>query len=155
MVLDIALEDGKVVAAAEASNRQGIPHRYLAPTFNRLVASGYLQGVRGPKGGYRLAREPSNVTLAAILEAATPDTEKSDREASSHSAHRVVAELIAGLKAKWLEDLAAITLADLIKRAKETFRQPAAVTALIEDQPMNRSASEARSGNRFPEHPRK
>ena len=64
-VLDIAYNGGPVpVRSAEITERQGIPRRYLEPVLQELVRHGILLGIRGPSGGYRLARERRLVTSA-------------------------------------------------------------------------------------------
>lgn len=67
-VLDIAYHaGGEPVQSREITRRQGIPRRYLEQTLQHLVRSGILVGVRGPKGGYRLARERRRVTVGEIV----------------------------------------------------------------------------------------
>ena len=67
-VLDIAYHaGGEPVQSREITRRQGIPRRYLEQTLQQLVRSGILTGVRGPRGGYRLARERRRVTVGEIV----------------------------------------------------------------------------------------
>src|SRR5579859_6541976 len=69
-VLDIAYNSGaQPVQSREINGRQGIPRRYLEPVLQQLVRAGILEGVRGPRGGYRLARERRKITLSEIAEA--------------------------------------------------------------------------------------
>jgi len=69
-VLDIAYNAGaQPVQSREINSRQGIPRRYLEPVLQQLVRAGILEGVRGPRGGYRLARERRRISLAEIAEA--------------------------------------------------------------------------------------
>ena len=49
--------------------RQGIPMRYLEQIFQRLRRAGLIKAKRGPGGGYLLAREPSDISLAEVVEA--------------------------------------------------------------------------------------
>ena len=57
-VLDIAYNAAAVpVQSSEITKRQGIPRRYLEQVLQHFVRSGILSGTRGPRGGYRLARE--------------------------------------------------------------------------------------------------
>ena len=53
--------------SAEITERQGIPRRYLEPVLQELVRHGILLGIRGPSGGYRLARERRLVSLGDIV----------------------------------------------------------------------------------------
>lgn len=67
-VLDIAYNAGALpVQASEITKRQGIPRRYLEPALQQLVRAGVLTGVRGPRGGYRLARERRRITVGEIV----------------------------------------------------------------------------------------
>ena len=67
-VVDIAYHaGGEPVQSREISRRQGIPRRYLEQTLQHLVRSGILTGVRGPKGGYRLARERRRISIGEII----------------------------------------------------------------------------------------
>lgn len=66
-VIDIAYNTGgEPVQSSEITRRQGIPRRYLEPVLQQLVKAGILAGVRGPRGGYRLARERRRITLGDI-----------------------------------------------------------------------------------------
>ena len=66
-VLDIACGNGsEPVRSTEITRRQGLPKRYIEQVMQRLVRAGVLTGVRGPRGGYRLAGERRRVTVGAI-----------------------------------------------------------------------------------------
>ena len=67
-VLDIAYYAGTgQVQSKEITRRQGIPRRYLEQVLQQLVQNGILVGVRGPRGGYRLARERQRITIGDIV----------------------------------------------------------------------------------------
>ena len=67
-VLDIAYYAGAgPVQSKEITRRQGIPRRYLEQALQQLVRHGILVGVRGPRGGYRLARERRCITIGDIV----------------------------------------------------------------------------------------
>ena len=67
-VLDIAYYAGVgPVQSKEITRRQGIPRRYLEQALQQLVRHGILVGVRGPRGGYRLARERQRITIGDIV----------------------------------------------------------------------------------------
>ena len=55
------------VQSGEITRRQGIPRRYLEQVLQQLVRDGVLAGVRGPRGGYRLARERRRISLGEIV----------------------------------------------------------------------------------------
>lgn len=69
-MLDLALNDGKnPVTLAQISQCQGISLSYLEQLFARLRKASLVTGVRGPGGGYRLAREAVSITVADIIDA--------------------------------------------------------------------------------------
>jgi Rrf2 family protein len=67
-VIDIAYHAGPgPVRSTDISRRQGIPRRYLEQVLQELVRQGVLSGQRGPRGGYRLARERRRITIGEIV----------------------------------------------------------------------------------------
>ncbi len=70
-VIDIALHArGRPVAAKALATRHRLPPRHLEPVLQALVRHGILKGVRGPRGGYELAREQRRISADDILRAA-------------------------------------------------------------------------------------
>lgn len=55
-----------LVQTREISREHGIPERYLEQMLTALRKGGFLKSVRGPHGGYRLARPPEDITVAEI-----------------------------------------------------------------------------------------
>src|SRR3546814_7284143 len=55
------------VRSTDISRRQGIPRRYLEQVLQQLVHHGILAGQRGPRGGYRLARERRRISVGEII----------------------------------------------------------------------------------------
>jgi Rrf2 family transcriptional regulator, iron-sulfur cluster assembly transcription factor len=69
-VVDIAYNAGdSPVPSVEIGERQGIPRRFLEPVLQQLVRDGILKSERGPRGGYRLARERRRVSVGDIVRA--------------------------------------------------------------------------------------
>lgn len=67
---DLALQGpDELVALSELSRRQNISLPYLEQLFVKLRRAGLVASVRGPGGGYRLARPASEIRVAEILEA--------------------------------------------------------------------------------------
>ncbi len=69
-LVDLALEanDG-LVSLGEISARQNISLAYLEQLFVRLRRAGIVESVRGPGGGYRLARDTASIRVCEILQA--------------------------------------------------------------------------------------
>lgn len=68
-MMDIALhEEMGPVTLADISQCQGISLSYLEQLFAKLRKGGLVEGVRGPGGGYRLARPASQISVADIIQ---------------------------------------------------------------------------------------
>ena len=59
----------KPVASHLVAQARGIPERFLLKVLKPLVSARVLQSIKGPNGGYRLAKGPNEITLLEILEA--------------------------------------------------------------------------------------
>lgn len=108
------------VSARDLASRHGLPPRHLEPVLQALVHQGILRGVRGPRGGYELARDPATVSAETVLRAAGM-TEAAPDEAGGTSVMvaRVVTPVLAEAERAFSAALTAISLADLITRARE------------------------------------
>jgi Rrf2 family protein len=70
-VIDVALRGrGRPVSAKALAAHHGLPPRHLEPVLQALVRDGILKGIRGPRGGYELARDVRRVTANDILRSA-------------------------------------------------------------------------------------
>jgi Rrf2 family protein len=61
---------GSSVPLASIADRQHISVAYLEQLFMKLRRAGLVKAIRGPKGGYQLARAPSDISVADIMTAA-------------------------------------------------------------------------------------
>lgn len=126
-VLDIAYNTGtQPVQSKEITARQGIPRRYLEQVLQKLVRAGILSGVRGPRGGYLLARERRRITLGDITRVISePDTnvEGTDGEDGSIPKSalgvKVVRPIWDDIQDQLMEQLDAVTIEQLCLKAKE------------------------------------
>lgn len=120
-VLDIAYHAGaQPVQSREITRRQGIPRRYLEQALQNLVRANILMGVRGPRGGYRLARERRRISVGEILRAIRNSEENDDallEDAGSPLGHKVVRPLWLELQGELLSRLDEVTMDDLCNRA--------------------------------------
>jgi Rrf2 family transcriptional regulator, iron-sulfur cluster assembly transcription factor len=67
---DIALQPaGTLVSLGDISRRQSISLPYLEQLFVKLRRAGLVDSVRGPGGGYRLARPATEITVVDVLQA--------------------------------------------------------------------------------------
>lgn len=68
LMIDIAMNDnGEPVRVKEISSRQNISMKYLEQIISILNKAGYVRAIRGPQGGYRLVKKPSEYTAGMIL----------------------------------------------------------------------------------------
>jgi Rrf2 family protein len=73
-VVDIAINSGpRPLSAKLLAARYNLAPRYLEPMLQMLVQVGILRGIRGPHGGYRLAKPSSELTVDEIFRAAVAD----------------------------------------------------------------------------------
>jgi Rrf2 family iron-sulfur cluster assembly transcriptional regulator len=69
-VLDLAIHQGKgPIALADIAQRQGISLSYLEQLFAKLRKRGLVLSVRGPGGGYNLARDATAIYIAEVITA--------------------------------------------------------------------------------------
>src|SRR5437016_14153893 len=117
-VIDIALNArGRPVAAKSLAHRHRLPPRHLEPVLQALVHHGILKGVRGPRGGYELARDRRRISLDEII-GAVPQQED-DAAASSTLIGSVVSPAIAVAERAFSTARAQITMDDVARRAQE------------------------------------
>ncbi|MDE2181683.1 MAG: Rrf2 family transcriptional regulator [Alphaproteobacteria bacterium] len=120
-VIDIAFNARpEPVQAKEITARQGVPQRYLEQVMQQLVRAGILKGVRGPRGGYRLAKERRRISVGDIVRAAelTEDENGEDAAPRSDLGVRIVAPFIQSLQEEVMVRLDAISIEDLCQRAR-------------------------------------
>lgn len=68
-MMDIALHEKLgPVTLADISQCQGISLSYLEQLFSKLRKQGLVKGVRGPGGGYRLAKSAAQISVADIIQ---------------------------------------------------------------------------------------
>ena len=120
-VVDIAYNGGsEPVRSREIAKRQGVPHRYLEQVMQRLVHAGVLRGVRGPRGGYLLARERRRITLGQIArvvrELENLDEDKA-ADAASELADQVLQPIWNEMKEEMMNRLDKVTIEDLCRNA--------------------------------------
>lgn len=64
------MENQRPVASHIIAREQGVPERFLLKVLKPLVVARLLFSVRGPNGGYRLARPASKISVLEVIEAA-------------------------------------------------------------------------------------
>lgn len=126
-VLDIAYNAGtQPVQSKEITARQGIPRRYLEQVLQKLVRAGILSGVRGPRGGYLLARERRRITLGDITRViSAPDANGEDADGEGGQAResdlgvKIVRPIWDEMQDRLIVQLDSVTIEELCLKAKE------------------------------------
>jgi Rrf2 family transcriptional regulator, iron-sulfur cluster assembly transcription factor len=120
-VIDIALNArGRPVAAKALATRQCLPARHLEPVLQALVRRGILKGIRGPRGGYELARDRNRITADDILRAAgTADELDGVSLFGSDLLSHVVMPALVQAEDAFSAALARISVADLAHSAED------------------------------------
>ena len=120
-VVDVALHaHDRPVSARKLAARHNLPPRHLEPVLQALVHDGIFHGIRGPRGGYELAREQGSITVADILRAAG-SVEDEQPAAGSRILDEVVLPTVADAERAFTANLEQLSVEDLMRRA-ETLR---------------------------------
>jgi Rrf2 family iron-sulfur cluster assembly transcriptional regulator len=109
------------VSSKEIAGKQKLPPRYLEQMMQRLVRAGILRGVRGPRGGYLLARERRRIGIAEIcdiLQKADAENPEEINVPSTTLGIRIVQPLWDQMNAQAMAHLKPITIADLCEKAE-------------------------------------
>ena len=118
-VVDIAYHsNGQPVQSQRISSRQRTPGRYLEQSLQKLVKANILTGVRGPRGGYQLARERRRISVGEIVRIVT-DLEIENALTDSEISGKVLNPMWGKIQNTTLEQLDKITIEDLCIKANE------------------------------------
>ena len=126
-VVDIAIHARPTPVAAKAlAARHRLPPRHLETLLQALVKANILKGVRGPRGGYELARERRRITIGEITRVAiTAEDLEADQQPGSKLLSDVVAPLVSDASRELMAALDQATVEDLCRQAdqKQVFGQ--------------------------------
>jgi len=119
-LLDLSLQvERRPVPVREIARRQGLPAPYLEKLLIALRQAGIVRSVRGPHGGYQLARSPAEISLGQVLEAVGESVEPLPRQPPEERAEDwVTISLWRQLHRKLREALYSVSLADLYYDAR-------------------------------------
>lgn len=119
---DLALAQGdEMVSLAAISRRQDISLPYLEQLFVKLRRAGLVEAVRGPGGGYRLARSADAIRVSQVLEAVEENVDAMHAGAgasggvSGSRAQSLTNRLWEGLSANVYVYLHQVRLSDIVK----------------------------------------
>ena len=118
-MLDLALNQGaRPVTLAGISRRQGISLSYLEQLFGKLRRHSLVDSVRGPGGGYTLAKQAENMSVAEIIIAVDEPidaTQCGGKENCREEGRCMTHDLWATLNEKMYDYLASVKLSDLVE----------------------------------------
>jgi Rrf2 family protein len=127
-MVDVALHGGEgPVSRQDIATRQGISADYVAQLFRELRTEGFVEAVKGPGGGYRLARDPQTISAEDVLRVVEgpltivpctgPDPAEGTR--CHRSEHCATQLMWSRLSAVVTEFLGSVTLQDLCDDAQK------------------------------------
>ena len=118
-VVDVAIHSrGAPVAAKALAERHNLPPRHLEPVLQALVHAGILKGVRGPRGGYELARERRRITVAEVVRVVESDADDA-LESFPSIVRDIVQPAVSDAERAFEAALDAVTVEDLCRAAAQ------------------------------------
>ncbi|HSD38794.1 MAG TPA: Fe-S cluster assembly transcriptional regulator IscR [Rhodocyclaceae bacterium] len=135
-MIDLALRQGEgPVTLAGISERQGISLSYLEQLFGKLRRHELVASVRGPGGGYTLAKPMEAVSVADVIIAVDEplDATQCGGKENCHDEGRCMThDLWTNLNKRMFEYLASVTLAGLVEQQRQRCSKEHEVTMFRE-----------------------
>jgi Rrf2 family transcriptional regulator, iron-sulfur cluster assembly transcription factor len=122
-VVDVALHCAKAPVAAKAlAARHKLPSRHLETLLQGLVHARILKGVRGPRGGYELARERRRITVGEIVRIAMSLSTADPDDLAAHSVllERVIEPAVSRAGETFLGNLDSITVEQMCETSEKS-----------------------------------
>ena len=119
----LAADRGSGASARDLADRLHLPLPALRNILKRLTQQGLLASTQGPRGGYRLARRPGEITIAQLVEAidgparitmCCPADPAADRPRCHLEPSCRIKEAVRHLNSGLVEFLESVTLADIV-----------------------------------------
>jgi len=112
-------EEGRSIQAAELMAFMGSERRYLEPVLQSLTRGGVIKGLRGPMGGYQLARAANEISMLDVLECVNTTEVGPDRDLGLNAdAAALLEPIFPQLVSHFQENLRRVTLADFLVSAE-------------------------------------
>lgn len=122
-VVDVAIHARPTpVAAKFLAARHHLPPRHLETILQQLVRAGILKGVRGPRGGYELARERRRISAGDIVRAAMASSNDDSLPPAPDSilVEQVIGPIVRDASNAFLAKLDATSVEDICRSAEKT-----------------------------------
>jgi Rrf2 family protein len=131
-MLDLALNFGKEpVLLRDIARRQEVSEKYLEHSVSALRKAGLVRSIRGARGGYVLAKSPSEIRLSEIMEVLEGSMAPVDCVGDPKVCHRanlcITREIWAKMKEAIDNILESITLQDMVEQQKKKESSKAVV----------------------------
>jgi len=121
-LVELGLATGRgPLSAALIAKQQNLSVAYLEQLLHRLKTQGVVTSVRGPKGGYLLAKEPEQITVAEIVHILDGPAAMQDgkvKDAHRH-AQRIAQAVFRCVHERLVKSLDQVTLQDLCDEVRE------------------------------------
>jgi Rrf2 family iron-sulfur cluster assembly transcriptional regulator len=122
-LLDIAMHDSdEYIKLVDIGNRRHLSSSYLEQLFSKLRKAGLVEGIRGPAGGYRLARSASEINVAEILDAVDATLQEArcekSRKGCDGEGECITFDLWNRLNEEMRRFLSSVTLASLAEKKR-------------------------------------
>ena len=135
-MLDLAIHQGKgPITLADIAQRQGISLSYLEQLFAKLRKCSLVTSVRGPGGGYNLARSPAEIHVAEVI-AAVDESVDTTRCGGAHNCQNngpcLTHDLWHDLSDRIYEHLNKISLQQLVDQRDELGERPPTTCAAVD-----------------------
>ncbi len=126
-LFDIAYHSaGLCTQVKDISARQGISPRYIEQIFQKLKKANIIKSIRGPSGGYYLARSPEEIKVGDVIRATEGNIDlvfclshKKTAKSCERASQCVARDVWSEASARLMEYLDSITLQDLCRQAQE------------------------------------
>ena len=110
---------GRPVRIREIAEAHGIPSRYLVQILLQLKGAGFVASTRGASGGYRLAKDPKQITLGDVMAVIEGQPGAASGLAAAETpTSRVLMIAWRDVAVVQRDMLGAVTFADLVERVK-------------------------------------
>lgn len=132
-LVELGLAAGRgPLSASLIANRQDLSVAYLEQLLHRLKKQGLVISIRGPKGGYLLAKEPEQITVAQIVRVLDGPGVMQDGHLPAHSgtrqagrhAQRIAQAVFHCVHERLANSLDEVTLKDLCDEVRELSGEP-------------------------------
>ena len=117
-LVDLAYNlNGGPAQVRQIAKRQRIPQRFLEQIFAKLRQAEVVIGKRGPRGGYSLAKDPSEIRLEEVMRALRPKLQEDDRTDIPALAN-LIDNVWTEIEGSFQSTLRGVSLKNLCERAK-------------------------------------